>query len=157
MSSALREQKAYGQTDLLLPAVIAGAAFASKYNAPLAIGLGAAGVLGLKIHSDEKLQSAQEKVNEAIARIPAYDARRFEPFRQDMSNSLEFGRNVYLPFAAYSVMSFVPRLKGLYSPAMHILWGGAAAGVDTYQSLVTRPNIYNKFQSAHEAWKKEAK
>ncbi len=155
LDSALKEQTTYGQTDFLLPGIIAGAAFASKLNKPLAIGIGVVGVLAVKINNDEKLQAAQAKVNATIGRMPAEDARKFDPFRQDMSNSLDFGRNAYLPFGAYSVMAFLPGVKGLYSPAAHLMWASAAVGVDTYQSFVTRPMTYNKFHTAHEAWKKE--
>jgi hypothetical protein len=155
LDKALQDQVNYGQADFLIPAVIAGAVFATRYNKPLAIGLGAAAAVGIKIYNSEHIDAAKQEANNAIAKMPLRDSQHFASFKTDMSNSTDLSSNAYLPFAAYTLMSFIPVANKLYSPTMSIALGAAAIGIDTYQSFGTRPQTLSRFQAAQEVWKKE--
>lgn len=157
LQSALSDQKFYGIADLATPAIVVGAAFASKYKPVLAVCAGAGAALGYKIYNVEKIADAQARADQAIGKMAPADALRFGKFATEMNASTNFSRDAYLPFSVYTLASFVPVAKNFTSPAGIVFFGAAGAAADSYQSLVSRPMIDSKFQAEKAAWKKELK
>lgn len=156
VDKALEVQKNHSMADLVVPpAIVAAGAFAAKYKPVLAVGVGAAALVGVKIYNAEEILSAREQVNHALRAMPPKDAERFGKFASEMIESRTRASDAYLPFAIYTLASFLPVVKKVTHPAGMVLLGAGAVALDSYQTFVSQPQIHSQFRAQRDSFRKE--
>jgi hypothetical protein len=156
VDKALEVQKSHSLSDFVLPpAIVAAGAFAAKYKPVLAIGAGAAALVGVKIYNAEGILSARERAEQALRAMPVKDGERFGKFASEMIEARTRASDAYLPFGIYTIASFLPVVKRFTHPAGIAFLGAGALAIDSYQTFVSKPQIHSQFREQRDRWRKE--